>query len=57
MAQWAYTMHIARQLLWPRRGAQRMVACVCVAGIALGLMLQIVVRGIMDWTLPLQHMA
>ncbi len=30
-----------------------MVACVCVAGIALGLMLQIVVRGIMDWTLPL----
>lgn len=48
MAQWAYTMHIAKQLLWPRRGAQRIVAFVCVAGIALGLMLQIVVRGIMD---------
>ena len=48
MRQWAYNLHLAKQLLWPRRGAQRIVAGVCVVGIALGLMLQIVVRGVMD---------
>lgn len=48
MARWAYILHLAHQLLWPRRGAQRIVASVCITGIALGLMLQIVVRGVMD---------
>ena len=48
MARWAYILHLTHQLLWPRRGAQRLVAGVCVTGIALGLMLQIVVRGVMD---------
>ena len=48
MARWAYILHLTHQLLWPRRGAQRIVASVCVTGIALGLMLQIVVRGVMD---------
>lgn len=48
MARWAYILHLTHQLLWTRRGAQRIVASVCVTGIALGLMLQIVVRGVMD---------
>lgn len=48
MARWAYILHLTHQLLWPARGAQRIIASVCVTGIALGLMLQIVVRGVMD---------
>ncbi len=35
-------------MLWPQRSVLRVVALVCVLGIALGTMLQIVVRGVMD---------
>lgn len=44
----AFTFKLAQRLLFPHRGAQRVVAGVCTLGIALGLMLQIVVRGVMD---------
>lgn len=43
-----YIAKLAWRLLWPQRSVLRVVACVCVMGIALGTMLQIVVRGVMD---------
>ena len=48
MGMRTYTILLAWRLLWPRRSCQRLVAGICVLGIALGLMLQIVVRGVMD---------
>lgn len=44
----SYIPYLALRLLWPRSWAQRAIALICVAGIAMGLMLQIVVRGVMD---------
>lgn len=48
MGKRAYPLYLALRLLWPRSGAQRLITLVCVGGIALGFMLQIVVRGVMD---------
>lgn len=48
MRKLAFTFRLAGRLLFPRRSAQRVVACMCVLGMALGLMLQILVRGVMD---------
>ncbi|MBE6417490.1 MAG: FtsX-like permease family protein [Akkermansiaceae bacterium] len=43
-----YMAKLAWRMLWPQRSVLRVVALVCVLGIALGTMLQIVVRGVMD---------
>ena len=43
-----YIPYLALRLLWPGSWAQRAIALICVTGIAMGLMLQIVVRGVMD---------
>lgn len=48
MRGYGYMVMLAWRLLWPRRSIIRVVAAVCVLGVALGTMLQIVVRGVMD---------
>ena len=48
MRRCRYLFVLALRLLWPRRSWMRVVAVVCVLGVALGTMLQIVVRGVMD---------
>lgn len=48
MRKVAFTFMLAHRLLFPRRDPRRVVAVVCILGIALGLTLQIVVRGVMD---------
>lgn len=48
MSMRKYTIRLAWRLLCPQRSCLRLVSVICVLGIALGLMLQIVVRGVMD---------
>ena len=48
MRRMFYLFMLAVRLLWPQRSWMRVVALVCMLGVALGTMLQIVVRGVMD---------
>lgn len=48
MSHAGYLFRLSLRLLWPRRSWMRIVTLVCVIGVALGTMLQIVVRGVMD---------
>ena len=48
MSRVGYLFKLSLRLLWPRRSWMRIVTLVCVVGVALGSMLQIVVRGVMD---------
>ena len=48
MSRVGYLFKLSLRVLWPRRSWMRIVTLVCVVGVALGSMLQIVVRGVMD---------